>query len=96
MSVNIHLVARRISDNSVVLDITADRWQSAEIWRLLDIDVAVYPDSTGSVFRDMPGHLAVNALEGMHRGLQDCAPISVLMMVLCNAQEPLSASIIWS
>ena len=92
MSVNIHLVARRISDNSVVFDATLYRSQSEQIWNDMQVDINAYPDLTGSLFRDMPGHLAVPILESIPH------PPKLLLAfkILLQHTSGLNASIFWS
>lgn len=92
MSVNIHLIARRISDNSTVFDATLSRTDSAVVWASLQIDVAAYPDSTGSVFRDMPGHLALSILEP----IASAKLLSAFCTVLRHSDGDLITSVFWS
>lgn len=96
MSVNIHLRATRISDDSVVFDATANRFESARIWELFDVDISAYPDSTGSIFRDMPGHVAVEFIGRKELSYIDTALLAAFLTVLNRADEPLNASIYWS
>jgi hypothetical protein len=96
MSVNIHLVARRISDDSVVFEATASKHESARLWKLFDVDTTVYPDSTGSVFRDMPGHVAAEFIGAKNPSHTDTPLLFALLLVLNRATEPLNVSIIWS
>ena len=92
MSVNIHLIARRISDDTVVFEDTLTRAESTWMWETLQIDIGFYPDGTGSVFRDMPGHLAATFLSA----LENSPPIVTAFRVVLQRSNDLNATIIWS
>lgn len=59
MSINITMKVEDIQYTSTVFYLTVSKAVTREIWNHLDINPDQYPDGTGSVFRDVPGRLAL-------------------------------------
>lgn len=59
MSTNMTFRAEEVTSTSVVFYLPLSKQITREIWDHLGINPDQYPDGTGSVFRDVPGRLAL-------------------------------------